>query len=259
MYSIAVFNDQKSAGKTAITINLGHALSLAGNPVTLVDLDPVGDLSAGLGLFRPPTQGIDQVLQGAATLDAVAISTRDTLRLVPAGAGLSAFEQERPSDPEGGLLLRRAISSRAADPSIMVFDCPARSGALTANVLLGVDMVLMPVTGDDAGAAALPNLLETVRQFCAAREQSLDYTVLLNRIPQRRRLTGPAASRFSSLAPEHFFKSVICQSALIDQARRAGRTVFEYRPNSRSAADFRQLAQELLKRIGVDGNRDART
>ncbi|AKH21405.1 ParA family protein [Sedimenticola thiotaurini] len=254
MYSIAVFNDQKSAGKTATTINLGHALSLAGYPVTLVDLDSAGDLSSGLGLFRPPTQGIDQVLQGTATLDSVTISTRDTLHLIPAGAGLAEFEREQPSESESGLRLRQAITGETPDQSVMIFDCPSRSGALTANLLLGVNMVLMPVPGDDEGAAALPRLLETIRQFRSARERPLDYAVLMNRIPQRRRLTGPAASKFCSLAPDHFLRSVICQSDLIDRARSAGRTVFEYRPNSRSAEDFRLLAQELVKRMGqTDG------
>ena len=254
MYTIAVFNNQKDAGKTAITINLGHALALAGHQVTLVDFDPAGDLSAGLGLFRQPTQGIDQVLLESLDMESVAISTRNELHLLPAGVRLGELEQEHgQTGIQRGLLLQQALARGMVDQEFMIFDCPSRSGLLTANALLGVDMALMPVTGDEVGATGLPHLLETVRRFGASRGRALDYAVLMNRIPSRRRLTGAAASKFSSLAPGHFLKSVICQSDLINESRSIGRTVFEYRPNSRSVADFRQLARELLMRVRQGG------
>ncbi|WP_260293322.1 ParA family protein [Sedimenticola hydrogenitrophicus] len=252
MYTIAVFNPQQGVGKTSVTINLGHALALAGHQVILVDLDPAGDLTTGLGLFRQPTQGIDRALLEAADLESLAISTRDELRLIPAGARLAELEQGDQSGMQRGLLLQRALSRGMAGQEYMLIDCPSSSGLLVANALLGVDMALLPVTGDDSGAAALPHLLETVRRFGAARGQGLEYTLFMNRIPVRRRLTGVAASRFSSLAPGHFLKSVICQSDLISVARGIGRTVFEYRPNGRATSDFRQLAAELLKRIDAD-------
>lgn len=254
MYSIAVFNSQKGAGKTAITINLGHALALAGHQVTLVDFDPAGDLSTGLGLFRQPTQGIDRVLLEAVDMESLAISTRDELHLLPAGVRLGELEQQHgQAGMQRGLLLQQALSRGMADQEYMIFDCPSHSGLLAANALLGVDMALMPVTGDAAGAAGLPHLLETVRRFGATRGRALEYAVLMNRIPLRRRLTGAAASKFSSLAPDHFLKSVICQSDLINESRNIGRTVFEYRPNSRSVADFRQLVRELLIRVNQGG------
>ncbi len=249
MFTIAVFNSQPGAGKTAVTINLGHALALAGHQVTLVDFDPAGDLSTGLGLFRQPGQGIDQVLLGALDLASVAISTRDELHLIPAGAGLGAFEQEQKSGIQRGLLLQQALARGMEGQEYLLMDCPSSAGLLVANALLAVDLVLLPVTGDEAGAAALPHLLETVRQFAAARGRALGYAILINRIPVRRRLTGVAVSKFSSLAPGHFLKSVICQSDLITESRKIGRTVFEYRPNSRSVTDFRQLATELLGRM----------
>lgn len=254
MYTIAVFNTRKDAGKTAITINLGHAIALAGHQVTLVDLDPVGDLATGLGLFRQPTQGIDRVLLESAEMESVAISTRDALHLIPAGSRLMELErQDMPAGRQRGLLLQQALAGGMAGQEYLIIDCPSSSGLLVVNALLGVDMVLMPVTGDEAGAAGLPHLLDTVRQFGVTRGGALDHVVLMNRIPLRRRLTGAAASKFSSLAPGHFLKSVICQSELIEASRGIGRTVFEYRPNSRSVADFRQLATELLGRIGGRG------
>lgn len=252
MYSIAVFNDQQHAGKTAITLNLGHALALAGHPVTLVDLDPVGELSTGLGLFRQPTLGIDQVFLGAATLNSVAISTRNALHLIPAGGRLGKLVRD--PQPEGhDRMLRQALASGVADQAFILFDCSSRSGVLAVNLLPQVDRVLLPVTGDDSGAAGLPRLLERVQRLGAVRGRAQEFDVLVNRVPVRRRLTGVSASRFTSLAPDHFFKSVICQADPINESRAAGRTVFEFRPNSRSVTEFRQLAAELLRRVERGG------
>lgn len=250
MYTIAVFNPAQGSGKTAATINLGHALALAGHQVTLVDLDPAGDLTTGLGLFRQPTQGIDRVLLESADLASVMISTRNELHLIPAGARLAELERADQTAVRQGLLLQQALARGLAGQEYLLIDCPSSSGLLVANALLGADLALLPVSGDDSGAATLPYLLETVRRFSDARAGGLEYRLLMNRIPVRRRLTGVAASRFSSLAPGHFMKTVICQSELIDTARNIGRTVFEYRPDSRATRDFAQLAAELLRAAG---------
>ncbi|WP_428609547.1 ParA family protein [Sedimenticola sp.] len=252
MYTIAIFNSQEGVGKTAVTLNLGHALALAGHQVTLVDFDPAGDLSTALGLFRQPAQGIDQVLTDAVDFETVAISTRDEMHLIPSGSRLAELERAEHPGMKQGLLLQQALLKGMPGQAFMLFDCPSVSELLVANALLGVDMALIPVSGDAAGAESLPHLLETVRRFSAARGGALRYTIVMNRIPARRRLTGVAVSKFSGLAPENFLQTVICQSELITEARKMGRTVFEYRAHSRSAADFRQLAGELLRRIELD-------
>lgn len=246
MYRVAVFNPDAGVGKTTLAANLGHALAMAGRKVTLVDLDPEGSLCNCLGLFRPPSQGLDQVIRAGVALESVALSTREELHLVPPGEGLAGIEQAGEGGSERGRLLQRALSAEMPDGEILLMDCPSESQWLVACVLLVSDQVLIPVTHDRAGTDALPRLLDTVAQFARVRGRALDYRVVVNRMPVRRRLTGPTA-RFMELAPGHVFRHTVCQTDPIAEARQAGRTLFEYRPNSRAAQDFRQLATEWLE------------
>ncbi len=248
MQTLAVFNPHPNVGKTTVCANLGHALALAGHPLTLIDFDPAGDLSNSLGLFRPPSQGIDQVLLEQATFEAVSISTRDEVHLIPAGNQLSEIAEGSVAGMEKGMLLQRLLSAVFSDQEFLIIDCPSNADLLVANILLAVDRVLIPLLGDQEGADSLPHILQTIEKFSKARGRPLGYQFVMNRIPVRRRLTGVAASKFSGLAPGHFCKSVICQSEQLVEAQKMGRTIFEFRANSRSASDFTQLASELMQR-----------
>ncbi|MCW8908478.1 MAG: ParA family protein [Sedimenticola sp.] len=250
MYRVAIFNPAPGVGKTTLGANLGHALAMAGRKVTLVDLDPVGSLCDSLGLFRPPSHGIDQVILGGVSVESVALSTREELHLVPPGEHLAEIEQADESGSERGRLLRQALTDGIPGTDVLLMDCPSKSEWLVASALLISDLVLVPVTCDEAGALALPGLLETIEQFSRVRGRAIDYRVVINRMPVRRRLTGPAAG-FIELAPGRVLKHTICQTDPIAQARSAGRTVFEYRPDSRAAKDFRQLATEWLATVDV--------
>ncbi|TVO78325.1 ParA family protein [Sedimenticola selenatireducens] len=254
MQTLAIFNPHPKVGKTTFCVNFGHALALAGQQVTLIDFDPNGMLCDCLGLFRPPSQGIDQVLMGKAKLEAVSVSTRDEMHVVPGGNMLSELASGALSDMEKGLLLQRILLTEPLDQDYLIFDCPSTSDLLVANALLAVDRVIIPLAGDEQGANSLPHLLETVQRFGKARGRPLYYNIVMNRIPARRRLTGVAASKFSALAPGHFLKTVVCLSLQLTEAQKIGRTIFEYRPHSRSASDFRQLAAEYIKQdVCVDG------
>lgn len=247
MQTVAVFNPHPDVGKTTFCANLGHALALAGHPLTLVDFDPAGDLSTHLGLYRLPGQGIDQVLLEHTTLEAVFISTRDEVHIIPSGSQLAEIAAGTGTDMEKGMLLQRLLATASLDQEFLIFDCPSSSDLLIANILLAVDWLLIPLLGDQAGADSLPYILQTIEKFSKARTRPLGYQFIMNRIPVRRRLTGVASSKFSSLAPGHFCKSVICQSEQLIEAQKMGRTIFEYRANSRSANDFGQLASELTR------------
>lgn len=92
MRRIALINQKGGVGKTTITTNLGHALALAGHRVTVIDLDPQGQLASSYGIFRAPTKGIDQVLLNGADPCSVKLGIRDMLTLIPAGARLQEIE-----------------------------------------------------------------------------------------------------------------------------------------------------------------------
>ncbi len=244
MFTVAVFNPQAAVGKTTLCANLGHALAMRGHQVTLVDFDPAGDLCQYLGLFRPPTMGVGDAMREGAGLEGVLLSTRDELHLVPAGSRLGELDSPQ-GGAEQGSMLQQVLAQGLPGQDCLLIDCPSTGDILLANALLAVDLALIPVTQDEAGETALPGLIDTIEKFNGARARPLDYRFVINRMPVRRRLTG-AAARFCSIAPERFMSHAICQTEIIAESRKMGRTVFEYRPNSRASSDFDQLAKEWL-------------
>ncbi len=244
---IAIINQKGGVGKTTISANLGHALALEGRRVMVVDLDPQGQLSPSLGLFRCPRQGVDETLLGTSTLTDVALSTREGMMLVPAGERLAEVERVQ----EGGIgrarLLQQTLQQAPPEQDYVLFDCPPSSGLLMANAVMAVDMALIPVTGDYLGLNGLAHLLKTLKRFEPIRGGPLQLRVVLSRLNPRRRLAREVVEKLSRYFPGQVLATPIQEAAVLAECPGAGRTIFEYRPKSRSARDFKALAKNLLE------------
>ena len=247
MRSIAVINQKGGVGKTTTAVNLGHALARQGRRVLLVDLDPQGHLAACLGIFRAPREGVDTLFLEGAALEAHRINTRELLGLVPAGARLG--EVERPGgDARQGELLRRALASAPPDVDDLIFDCPPAAGLLVANALLAVDEVLIPVAGDYLSLTGVARLLLTIRRFGEVRASPLQQWMFLSRFVARRRLSREVQGKLQAHFPDRLLATAVSEAAALAECAGAGRTIFEYRPRSKSAAEFQALAQDFMQR-----------
>ena len=248
MRSIAVINQKGGVGKTTITANLGHALSRLGKHVTVIDLDPQGQLSASLGLFRPPSHGIDEVMLNGATIESVSVSTRDGLRLVPAGSKLGSLEKSVGEGVQRALALKQGIDRGVpSDMDFLLIDCPPSSGLLMANAIMAADEVLIPVTGDYLGLNGLAHLLSTLKKFEQLRHRSLIRRVLLSRFIARRRLSKEVVEKLKQHFSGKILATPIREAAALAECPGAGRTIFEYRPSSVSAKEFSGLALDLIE------------
>lgn len=252
MRSLAIINHKCGVGKTATTANLGHALALQGHRVALVDLDPQAHLTASLGIFRSPRHGIDRVLLDGAPLLAHAVDTRELLILVPAGESLAEVETLQ-GGTERGLRLQRALQSFADDVDFLIFDCPSSAGLLAANAVLAVDEVLIPVNPDYLALTGVVKQLVTLQRFQPLRTAPLHYRLFLSRTLPRRRLTHAVQDRLLRHFPRQLLATPVSESAAVAASAAAGRTLFEYRGHSRSAAEFRALCDDFLQdRMLVD-------
>ncbi|PLY17041.1 MAG: chromosome partitioning protein [Sedimenticola sp.] len=247
MKSIAVINQKGGVGKTTVTANLGHALAQHGKHVTLIDLDPQGQLSASLGLFRPPKQGIDEVMLNAASIESVSVSTREGLMLVPAGANLGDVEKQSAEGVQRALLLQKGMQRSGSDKDYLLIDCPPSSGLLMANAIMAVDEVLIPVTGDYLGLNGLAHLLATLKQFERLRHRPLGRRVLLSRLVARRRLSKEVVGKLKNHFPGKIMATAVREAAVLAECPGVGRTIFEYRPGSVSAKEFTALAVDLIE------------
>ncbi|RDH84279.1 MAG: hypothetical protein DIZ77_04700 [endosymbiont of Seepiophila jonesi] len=164
MRRIAVINQKGGVGKTTITTNLGHALALLGHRVTVIDLDPQGQLAASFGIFRPPSKGIDQVLLEGLDIESVRVSARDLVTLIPAGNRLHKVEELHEGGATRARLLQTALQEKLQDQAFVLYDCPPSSGMLVANAVFAADEVLIPVSGEWhllklLGMSIFPNFL----------------------------------------------------------------------------------------------------
>lgn len=247
MRRVAIINQKGGVGKTSITANLGHALSLLGKHVMVVDLDPQGQLSTSLGIFRPPTHGIDEVLANKMPLEAVAIHTRENMVLIPAGEGLAEIERYDGDGLARSRLLHEALEREMPDKDYVLFDCPPASGLITANALMASDEVLIPVTGDYLGLNGLAHLMTTLKRFAAFRDGPLQQWIVVSRYHARRRLSREVLEKLLSHCVDEVLETPIREAAVMAECPAVGRTIFEYRRSSRSAQDFMNLAGDLIE------------
>ena len=247
MRRVAIINQKGGVGKTSITANLGHALALLGEHVMVIDLDPQGQLSTSLGIFRPPTHGIDEVLLNKMPLEAVAIHTRDNLVLIPAGEGLGEIERYHGDGLARSRLLCEALEREAPDKDYVLFDCPSASGLITANALMAADEVLIPITGDYLGLNGLAPLMTTLKRFNAFRDSPLQRWIVVSRYHVRRKSSREVLEKLLSHCANEVLETPIREAAVMAECPAVGRTIFEYRRSSRSAQDFMSLARNLIE------------
>jgi len=246
MRTIAVINQKGGVGKTTTAANLGHALSLQGKRVMLVDLDPQGHLAACLGIFRAPAKGVDSVLLDGDTLSERAVSTRELLQLVPAGMRLQEFEN-RPGGVERAKVLINSLSHAAPDVDYLIFDCPPSAGLLVVNAAIAADDLLIPVAGDYLSLTGLAKLMGTIKKLEGLRGRPLQKWIFLSRFIARRRLSQEVYGKILQHFPRNLLRTSVREAAVLAECAGAGRTVFEYRAKSKSAEEFRALAEDFLQ------------
>ncbi len=247
MRSIAVINQKGGVGKTTIAVNLGHALSLAGRRVTLVDLDPQGHLTASLGIFRRPARGVADLMRGEAALDQVAIRSRERLTLIPPGERLGDLEMLRDGGAARAHLLDRALRDQVTEGDILLLDCPPSSGLLVVNAVLAVQELVIPVTGDYLGLNGLAQLMQTLEDLRSLRRQPPRHWITLSRYLPRRRLAREVRERLRRHFGGRILATPVHEAAVLAECPGVGRSIFEYRPASSAAEGFRGLAHDLLE------------
>jgi chromosome partitioning protein len=250
MRVIAVINQKGGVAKTTTTANLGHALALMGQKVTVIDLDPQGHLSSFLGVNRMDLQGIDSVLLNDTPITETFIQVRNNLTLVPAGSRLDSVEQMVEGRLSRSKLLKASIEECMADQDYVLIDCPPASGLLVIFALYASHEVLIPVNGDFLSLHGLSHFLGTLQKVESAMGHKVDMHIAITRLHPRRRLARSIVKKLTEYFPGKILATPIRETAALAECPSFGKTIFEYRTNSYSKADYESLAQDLqLRRV----------
>ncbi len=251
---IAIANQKGGVGKTTTAINLGAALAESGHGTLLVDLDPQGNASTGLGIGyeRRKRTTYDLILEGVELRHVVQDCGVEKLHVAPGTTDLSSADIEMVSMKQRSFLLRNALRRPEADAlglDFVLIDCPPALNLLTVNAMVAADSLLVPLQTEFLALEGLSQLMLTLRRVRETANPDLRIEgILLTMHDGRNKLSQQVASDARETLGDLVYDTVVPRNVRISEAPGYAMPVISYEPASKGALAYRALAEEMLSK-----------
>ncbi|QUL97852.1 MAG: ParA family protein [Candidatus Fermentithermobacillus carboniphilus] len=248
---IAIANQKGGVGKTTTAINLGACLGDTGRSVLLVDTDPQGNATSGLGIDRKRLDYslYDCLIGGLEPVRALRATEYRGLWVLPSSLDLAGAEIELVGMQDRELRLRKVIARLRDNYDYTLIDCPPSLGLLTVNALTAADSVMIPIQCEYYALEGLTQLLNTIKLIRSKLNVGLELEgVLLTMFDARTNLSLQVAEEVKKYFREKVYKTIVPRNVRLSEAPSHGKPITVYDPRSRGAEVYRELAEEVLRR-----------
>jgi len=248
---VAVANQKGGVGKTTTVVNLGCGLALMGKKVLLVDADPQGNCTSGLGIDRKRLKAslYNVLIEEIPAKDVIQSSSVTNLDVLPATIQLAGAEVELASLEERELLMKRALEGLRNEYDYIIIDCPPSLGLITLNALSASDSVLIPIQCEYYALEGLSQLMHSIYLVRRRLNPSLKIEgIVLTMFDGRTNLAIQVVDEVKRHFRREVYKTIIPRNVRLSEAPSFGKPIMIYDPKSKGAEVYQDLAKEVLER-----------
>lgn len=247
---IAITNQKGGVGKTTTSVNLSACIAKLGKKVLLIDMDPQGNASSGLGIDKDNLELCiyDVLINGMTMNDVIVPTALKKLKIAPASIDLEGAGVELVNLPKREHILKKALKEVKDDYDFIFIDCPPSLDLLTLNALTAADGVLIPIQSEFYALEGVSQLINTVNLVKKSLNEKLEVEgVLLTMFDGRTNLSIQVADEVKKFFTTKVYKTIIPRNVRLSEAPSYGEPIIIYDPKSKGAEVYMKLAKEVIK------------
>lgn len=249
--TIVIANQKGGVGKTTTAINLSASLAELGQKVMIIDMDPQGNTTSGLGVEKEELEStVYELLLGEISIENCMIrDTFENLTIVPSNINLAAAEIELIGVEEKEYILKKEVEKVKKDYDFVLIDCPPSLSMLTINSMCAADTVLVPIQCEYYALEGLTQLMHTINLVQERLNPDLEIEgVVFTMYDARTNLSLQVVENVKSNLKQNIYKTIIPRNIRLAEAPSYGKPITEYDPKSTGAESYRLLAEEVIHR-----------